>query len=170
MLEFDMENNQFAVIKVIGVGGGGSNAVNRMIDAGLKGVEFVAINTDRQALLLSNASQKIQIGEKLTKGLGAGANPEIGQKAAEESREIIENVIQGSDMVFITAGMGGGTGTGAAPIIADIAKQLGILTVGVVTKPFTFEGRKRALHAEEGIKDLKEKVDTLVIIPNDRLL
>ncbi len=170
MLEFDMENNQFAVIKVIGVGGGGSNAVNRMIDAGLKGVEFVAINTDRQALLLSNASQKIQIGEKLTKGLGAGANPEIGQKAAEESREIIQNVIQGSDMVFITAGMGGGTGTGAAPIIADIAKQLGILTVGVVTKPFTFEGRKRALHAEEGIKDLKEKVDTLVIIPNDRLL
>jgi len=170
MLEFDMENNQFAVIKVIGVGGGGSNAVNRMIDAGLKGVEFVAINTDRQALLLSNASQKVQIGEKLTKGLGAGANPEIGQKAAEESREIIENVIQGSDMVFITAGMGGGTGTGAAPIIADIAKQLGILTVGVVTKPFTFEGRKRALHAEEGIKDLKEKVDTLVIIPNDRLL
>lgn len=170
MLEFDMENNQFAVIKVIGVGGGGSNAVNRMIDAGLKGVEFVAINTDRQALLLSNASQKIQIGEKLTKGLGAGANPEIGQKAAEESREIIENIIQGSDMVFITAGMGGGTGTGAAPIIADIAKQLGILTVGVVTKPFTFEGRKRALHAEEGIKDLKEKVDTLVIIPNDRLL
>ncbi|MGI6697349.1 MAG: cell division protein FtsZ [Clostridia bacterium] len=170
MLEFDMENNQFAVIKVIGVGGGGSNAVNRMIDAGLKGVEFVAINTDRQALLLSNASQKIQIGEKLTKGLGAGANPEIGQKAAEESREIIQNLIQGSDMVFITAGMGGGTGTGAAPIIADIAKQLGILTVGVVTKPFTFEGRKRALHAEEGIKDLKEKVDTLVIIPNDRLL
>ncbi len=131
MLEFDMENNQFAVIKVIGVGGGGSNAVNRMIDAGLKGVEFVAINTDRQALLLSNASQKIQIGEKLTKGLGAGANPEIGQKAAEESREIIQNLIQGSDMVFITAGMGGGTGTGAAPIITDIAKQLGILTVGL---------------------------------------
>jgi cell division protein FtsZ len=170
MLEFDMDNNQFAVIKVIGVGGGGSNAVNRMIEAGLKGVEFVAINTDRQALLLSNASQKIQIGEKLTKGLGAGANPEIGQKAAEESREIIHNVIQGSDMVFITAGMGGGTGTGAAPVIADIAKQLGILTVGVVTKPFTFEGRKRALHAEEGTKELKGKVDTLVIIPNDRLL
>ncbi|MGI6703070.1 MAG: cell division protein FtsZ [Clostridia bacterium] len=170
MLEFDMESNQFAVIKVIGVGGGGSNAVNRMIEAGLKGVEFVAINTDRQALLLSNASQKIQIGEKLTKGLGAGANPEIGLKAAEESREIIHNVIQGSDMVFITAGMGGGTGTGAAPVIADIAKQLGILTVGVVTKPFTFEGRKRALHAEEGTKELKDKVDTLVIIPNDRLL
>lgn len=165
-----MESNQFAVIKVIGVGGGGSNAVNRMIEAGLKGVEFVAINTDRQALLLSNASQKVQIGEKLTKGLGAGANPEIGLKAAEESREIIHNIIQGSDMVFITAGMGGGTGTGAAPIIADIAKQLGILTVGVVTKPFTFEGRKRALHAEEGTKDLKDKVDTLVIIPNDRLL
>jgi cell division protein FtsZ len=170
MLEFDMDDNQFAVIKVIGVGGGGSNAVNRMIEAGLKGVEFVAINTDRQALLLSNASQKIQIGEKLTKGLGAGANPEIGQKAAEESREIIHNIIQGSDMVFITAGMGGGTGTGAAPVIADIAKQLGILTVGVVTKPFTFEGRKRALHAEEGTKELKGKVDTLVIIPNDRLL
>lgn len=170
MLEFDLESNQFAVIKVIGVGGGGSNAVNRMIDAGLKGVEFIAVNTDRQALLLSNASHKVQIGEKLTKGLGAGANPEIGQKAAEESREIIHNLIEGSDMVFITAGMGGGTGTGATPIIADIAKQLGILTVGVVTKPFTFEGRKRALHAEEGIKDLKDKVDTLVIIPNDRLL
>lgn len=170
MLEFDVESNQFAVIKVIGVGGGGSNAVNRMIDAGLKGVEFVAINTDRQALLLSNAAQKIQIGEKLTKGLGAGANPEIGQKAAEESKEIIHNVIKDSDMVFITAGMGGGTGTGAAPIVADIAKQLGILTVGVVTKPFTFEGRKRILHAEEGTKELKGKVDTLVIIPNDRLL
>ncbi len=170
MLEFDLENNQFAVIKVIGVGGGGSNAVNRMIDARLKGVDFIAVNTDRQALLLSNASHKVQIGEKLTKGLGAGANPEIGQKAAEESREIIHNLLQGSDMVFITAGMGGGTGTGATPIIADIARQLGILTVGIVTKPFTFEGRKRALHANEGIKELKEKVDTLVIIPNDRLL
>ncbi len=170
MLEFDLENNQFAVIKVIGVGGGGSNAVNRMIDARLKGVDFIAVNTDRQALLLSNASHKVQIGEKLTKGLGAGANPEIGQKAAEESREIIHNLIQGSDMVFITAGMGGGTGTGATPIIADIARELGILTVGIVTKPFTFEGRKRALHANEGIKELKEKVDTLVIIPNDRLL
>lgn len=170
MLEFDIENQQFAVIKVVGVGGGGSNAVNRMIEAGLKGVEFIAINTDKQALMMSNASQKIQIGEKLTKGLGAGANPEIGKKAAEESREIIHNSINGADMVFITSGMGGGTGTGAAPIVAEIAKELGILTVGVVTKPFTFEGRKRILHAEEGIKELKEKVDTLVIIPNDRLL
>lgn len=170
MLEFDVDSEQFAVIKVVGVGGGGSNAVNRMIDAGLKGVEFIAINTDKQALMLSNAAQKIQIGEKLTKGLGAGANPEIGQKAAEESREIILNSIKGSDMVFITAGMGGGTGTGAAPIVAEAAKELGILTVGVVTKPFTFEGRKRILQAEEGIKELKGKVDTLVIIPNDRLL
>jgi len=170
VLEFDVESNQFAIIKVIGVGGGGSNAVNRMIDAGLKGVEFIAINTDRQALLLSNAAQKIQIGEKITKGLGAGANPEIGQKAAEESREIIHNLVKDSDMVFITAGMGGGTGTGAAPIVAEVAKELGILTVGVVTKPFSFEGRKRGLHAEEGIKELKGKVDTLVIIPNDRLL
>lgn len=170
MLEFDVDSQQFALIKVVGVGGGGSNAVNRMIEAGLKGVEFIAVNTDKQALLLSNAAQKIQIGEKLTKGLGAGANPEIGQKAAEESREIIHNSIKGADMVFITAGMGGGTGTGAAPIVAEIAKELGILTVGVVTKPFTFEGRKRIMQAEEGIKELKGKVDTLVIIPNDRLL
>ncbi len=170
MLEFDVESEQFAVIKVVGVGGGGSNAVNRMIQAGLKGVEFVAINTDKQALLLSDAAHKIQIGEKLTKGLGAGANPEIGKSAAEESRETIYNAIKGADMLFITAGMGGGTGTGAAPIVAEIAKELEILTVGVVTKPFTFEGRKRVLHAEEGIKELKGKVDTLVIIPNDRLL
>jgi cell division protein FtsZ len=170
VLEFDVDSQQFALIKVVGVGGGGSNAVNRMIEAGLKGVEFIAVNTDKQALLLSNAAQKIQIGEKLTKGLGAGANPEIGQKAAEESREIIHNSIKGADMVFITAGMGGGTGTGAAPIVAEIAKELGILTVGVVTKPFTFEGRKRIMQAEEGIKELKGKVDTLVIIPNDRLL
>lgn len=170
MLEFDVDSQQFAVIKVIGVGGGGSNAVNRMIEAGLKGIEFIAVNTDKQALLLSNASQKIQIGEKLTKGLGAGANPEIGQKAAEESKEVIHNSIKGADMVFITSGMGGGTGTGAAPIVAETAKELGILTVGVVTKPFSFEGRKRILQAEEGIKELKSKVDTLVIIPNDRLL
>jgi len=170
MLEFDVESEQFAVIKVVGVGGGGSNAVNRMIQAGLKGVEFIAVNTDKQALSLSDATQKIQIGEKLTKGLGAGANPDIGMKAAEESRETIYNAIKGADMVFITAGMGGGTGTGAAPIVAEVAKELEILTVGVVTKPFTFEGRKRILHAEEGIKDMKDKVDTLVIIPNDRLL
>ncbi|MBA1333694.1 MAG: Cell division protein FtsZ [Firmicutes bacterium] len=170
MLEFDIDSQQFAVIKVIGVGGGGSNAVNRMIEAGLKGIEFIAVNTDKQALLLSNAAQKIQIGEKLTKGLGAGANPEIGQKAAEESKELIHNSIKGADMVFITSGMGGGTGTGAAPIVAETAKELGILTVGVVTKPFSFEGRKRILQADEGIKELKSKVDTLVIIPNDRLL
>ncbi|MDV3427807.1 MAG: cell division protein FtsZ, partial [Bacillota bacterium] len=161
---------QFAKIKVVGCGGGGNNAVNRMILSGLKNVEFIAINTDKQALMLSNASLKIQIGDKLTKGLGAGANPEIGQKAAEESKEEISQSIKGADMVFITAGMGGGTGTGAAPIVAEIAKSLGILTVGVVTKPFPFEGRKRMLHAEMGIKNLKEKVDTLVTIPNERLL
>jgi len=157
-------------IKVIGCGGGGSNAVNRMIVEGLKNVEFIAINTDKQALLLSNANQKIQIGEKLTKGLGAGANPEIGRKAAEESREEITASIKGANMVFITAGMGGGTGTGAAPIAAEIAKSMDILTVGVVTKPFPFEGKRRMRHAEIGIANLKEKVDTLVIIPNERLL
>ena len=161
---------EFAQIKVIGCGGGGNNAVNRMIKEGLKNVEFIAINTDKQALMLSQASQKIQIGDKLTKGLGAGANPEIGQKAAEENKDEISQAIKGADMVFITAGMGGGTGTGAAPIIAEIAKSMGILTVGVVTKPFPFEGRKRMLHAEMGIKDLKDKVDTLVTIPNERLL
>lgn len=171
MLEFeDMELNQFAAIKVIGVGGGGNNAVNRMISAGLQGVEFISVNTDAQALSLSQAPQKLQIGAKLTKGLGAGANPEIGQKAAEESRDEIVKALQGADMVFVTAGMGGGTGTGAAPIVAEIAKELGALTVGVVTRPFTFEGKKRAMQAEKGINELRNKVDTLIVIPNDRLL
>lgn len=170
MLDFDVDIEQFASIKVVGVGGGGNNAVNRMISSGLKGVEFIAINTDRQALYMSQAPLKIQIGEKLTKGLGAGANPEVGQKAAEESKEAIMEAIKGADMVFVTAGMGGGTGTGAAPVVAQVAKELGILTVGVVTKPFSFEGRKRALHAEKGIEELRSKVDTLVTIPNERLL
>jgi len=170
VLDFDVEVEQFAKIKVIGCGGSGNNAVNRMITEGLKNVEFIAVNTDKQALMLSKATQKIQIGEKLTKGLGAGANPEIGRKAAEESKEEIANAIKGADMVFITAGLGGGTGTGAAPIIAELAKSLGILTVGVVTKPFPFEGRKRMQQAEIGMKNLKERVDTLVTIPNERLL
>ncbi|HHV72712.1 MAG TPA: cell division protein FtsZ [Clostridia bacterium] len=170
MFEFDIERDNFANIKVIGVGGGGSNAVNRMIEAGLKGVEFICVNTDLQALSLSNASKKIQIGEKLTKGLGAGADPEIGEKAAEESRSKITEALQGADMIFVTAGMGGGTGTGAAPIVAEIAKELGALTVGVVTKPFSFEGRKRMARAEKGTANLKSKVDTLITIPNDRLL
>lgn len=170
MLEFDIETDRFANIKVIGVGGGGNNAVNRMIATGLKGVEFISVNTDAQALLLSQANRKIQIGEKLTKGLGAGANPEIGKKAAEESREVLQEALKGADMVFVTAGMGGGTGTGASPTVAEVAKELGALTVGVVTKPFSFEGRRRMLQAEKGIAELKEKVDTLIIIPNDRLL
>jgi len=170
MLELDLDAEQFAQIKVIGVGGGGNNAVNRMISAGLRGVEFVAINTDGQALFLSNASYKIQIGDKLTKGLGAGANPEVGQKAAEESRSELQEALKGADMVFITAGMGGGTGTGATPIVAEVAKELGALTVGVVTKPFSFEGRKRMGQAEKGIANLRSKVDTLITIPNDRLL
>ncbi|MEW9667526.1 cell division protein FtsZ [Ammoniphilus sp. 3BR4] len=170
MLEFDLENDSLAQIKVIGVGGGGSNAINRMIEMGVQGVEFIAVNTDAQALQLSRAEQKLKIGEKLTRGLGAGANPEVGKKAAEESRELIENALRGSDLVFVTAGMGGGTGTGAAPVIADIARQLGALTVGVVTKPFSFEGRKRSLQANNGVNALKEKVDTLIVIPNDRLL
>lgn len=170
MIEFDLEMEQFAQIKVIGVGGGGSNAVNRMIAAGLRGVEFISVNTDAQALYLANSECKLQIGEKLTKGLGAGANPEIGAQAAEESREDIKQALKGADMVFVTAGMGGGTGTGAAPIIAEVARELGALTVGVVTKPFTFEGRRRAATAEKGISLLKEKVDTLITIPNDRLL
>lgn len=170
MLEFDLDIEQVAQIKVVGAGGGGSNAVNRMIEAGIKGVEFIAINTDAQALNRSLAETKAQIGEKLTRGLGAGANPEVGKKAAEESRELIENKLKGADMVFITAGMGGGTGTGAAPIVAKIAKDLGALTVGVVTRPFSFEGKKRALQAEKGIAELKENVDTLIVIPNDRLL
>ncbi|KYH35948.1 cell division protein FtsZ [Clostridium tepidiprofundi DSM 19306] len=170
MLDFDIGNQEFAQIKVIGCGGGGNNAVNRMIKEGLKNVEFIGINTDKQALAISQASQKIQIGDKLTKGLGAGANPEIGKKAAEESRDEITEAIKGADMVFITAGMGGGTGTGAAPVVAEIAKSMNILTVGVVTKPFPFEGRKRMMQAEMGIKELKGKVDTLVTIPNERLL
>lgn len=170
MLEFDIDMEQFAQIKVIGVGGGGNNAVNRMIEANLKGVQFIAINTDKQALFTSKAEYKIQIGEKLTRGLGAGANPDMGSKAAEESRDDIFQALQGADMVFITAGMGGGTGTGAAPIVAEIAKEMGILTVGVVTKPFTFEGKRRRAHAEKGIEELKKRVDTLVTIPNDRLL
>jgi cell division protein FtsZ len=170
MLEFDMDMETFARIKVIGCGGGGSNAVNRMIAGGLRGVEFITLNTDAQALQTSQADIKLQIGEKLTRGLGAGANPEIGKKAAEESREMIENALRGADMVFVTAGMGGGTGTGAAPVVAEIAKELGALTVGVVTRPFSFEGRKRSSQGELGIAALKEKVDTLIVVPNDRLL
>jgi cell division protein FtsZ len=170
LLEFDIDMEQFAQIKVVGVGGGGNNGVNRMIAAGLRGVEFIAINTDKQALFLSKANTKIQIGEKLTKGLGAGANPEIGEKAANESRDEISQSIKGADMVFVTTGMGGGTGTGAAPIVAQVAKEMGILTVGVVTKPFMFEGRKRMQNAERGIENLRASVDTLITIPNDRLL
>lgn len=170
MLEFDVAVEEFAQLKVIGVGGGGNNAVNRMIKSNLKGVQFIAINTDKQALYSSAAEYKLQIGEKLTRGLGAGANPEVGKKAAEESRDDIFQALQGADMVFITAGMGGGTGTGAAPIVAEIAKEMGILTVGVVTKPFSFEGKRRMKHAEEGIEELKRRVDTLITIPNDRLL
>ena len=159
-----------ATIKVIGVGGAGNNAVNRMIEAGIRNVEFIAVNTDRQTLNESKASTKIQIGEKLTRGLGAGANPDIGGQAAEESRAQIAEVLKGADMVFVTAGMGGGTGTGAAPIVAATAKEMGILTIGVVTKPFTFEGKKRLAQAERGVASLKGKVDTLVVIPNDKLL
>jgi cell division protein FtsZ len=170
MLQFEVIDEKNAQIKVIGIGGGGSNAVNRMIDAGLKGITFIAINTDKQALALSKAETKIQIGEKLTKGLGAGANPEVGQKAAEENIDDLGKFLAGTDMVFITAGMGGGTGTGAAPIIAKAAKDAGILTVGVVTKPFTFEGKKRREHAELVIKFLKKYVDTLVVVPNDKIL
>ncbi|WP_110932178.1 cell division protein FtsZ [Paenibacillus bouchesdurhonensis] len=170
MLEFDFEMESLAQIKVIGVGGGGSNAVNRMIENGVQGVEFITVNTDAQALHLAKSEHKLQIGDKLTRGLGAGANPDVGKKAAEESRELIANTLKGADMVFVTAGMGGGTGTGAAPVIAEIAKECGALTVGVVTRPFTFEGRKRSSHAELGIEALKEKVDTLIVIPNDRLL
>jgi cell division protein FtsZ len=170
MLEFDFEMEPLAKIKVIGVGGGGSNAVNRMIENGVKGVEFITVNTDAQALQLTKSELKLQIGDKLTRGLGAGANPEVGKKAAEESREAISNTLRGADMVFVTAGMGGGTGTGAAPVIAEIAKEGGALTVGVVTRPFTFEGRKRSAQADLGIEALKEKVDTLIVIPNDRLL
>ncbi|OEH91175.1 cell division protein FtsZ [Bacillus solimangrovi] len=170
MLQFDTELDQLATIKVIGVGGGGNNAVNRMIEHGVQGVEFIAVNTDAQALNLSKAETKMQIGGKLTRGLGAGANPEVGKKAAEESKEQIEEALKGADMVFVTAGMGGGTGTGAAPVIAQISKELGALTVGVVTRPFTFEGRKRATQAGGGINAMKDNVDTLIVIPNDRLL
>lgn len=170
VIELDNDLNQFAKIKVIGVGGGGNNAVNRMISSGLQGVEFIAVNTDAQALLHAMAPQRIQIGEKLTKGLGAGANPEIGEKAAQESREEIMQALKGADMVFVTAGMGGGTGTGAAPVVAECARELGALTVGVVTKPFSFEGRRRLKQAEMGTANLKEKVDTIITIPNDRLL
>ena len=171
MLNFDVEiDNGLAKIKVIGAGGGGNNAVYRMVEAGLQGVEFIAVNTDKQALQTSKAEYKIQIGEKLTRGLGAGANPEVGKKAAEESKDEIIKVLEGADMVFVTAGMGGGTGTGAAPVIAQLAKEMGILTVGVVTKPFVFEGKVRMKNAESGISELKSKVDTLITIPNDRLL
>ncbi len=175
MLEYEeMDNNRMgdgtATIKVIGVGGAGNNAVNRMIEADIKGVEFIAVNTDRQALQKSKAPTKIQIGEKITRGLGAGANPDIGAQAAEESRSEIGEALRGADMVFVTAGMGGGTGTGAAAIVAGTAKEMGILTIAVVTKPFTFEGKKRLAQAERGVESLKGKVDSLVVIPNDKLL
>ena len=170
MLQYDFDTTNFASIKVVGVGGAGTNAVNRMLERGLKGVEFIAVNTDKQALELSKAAVKVQIGEKLTKGLGAGANPDIGKRAAEESREELLNVIQGADLVFVTCGMGGGTGTGAAPIIAEIARNQGILTIGVVSKPFAFEGRQRMKNAEKGIAELKTNVDTLVVVPNEKLL
>jgi cell division protein FtsZ len=170
MLEFETNVDSLAVIKVIGVGGGGNNAVNRMIEHGVEGVEFIAVNTDAQALNLSSAEVKLQIGTKLTRGLGAGANPEVGKKAADESKEQIEEALRGADMVFVTAGMGGGTGTGAAPVIAQVARELGALTVGVVTRPFTFEGRKRQTQAIGGITAMKESVDTLIVIPNDKLL
>ena len=162
--------NYVAVIKVVGVGGGGSNAVNRMIDFGLGGVEFIAVNTDAQALLLSDADVKLDIGRQLTRGLGAGSDPEIGTRAAEEHRDEIAEALQGADMVFITAGEGGGTGTGGAPVVAEVSKEVGALTIGVVTRPFAFEGKRRQIQAEQGIERLKERVDTLIVIPNDRLL
>ena len=170
MLDYEFETTNFATIKVIGVGGAGTNAVNRMVDSGLRGVEFIAVNTDKQALALSKASNKVQIGEKLTKGLGAGANPEVGKRAAEESRDELSALVQGADLVFVTCGMGGGTGTGAAPVIAEVAREQGILTIGVVSKPFLFEGRQRMKNAEKGIAELKTNVDTLVVVPNDRVL
>jgi cell division protein FtsZ len=166
----DSKANYIALIKVVGVGGGGGNAVNRMIQAGLRGVEFVAINTDAQALLMSDADVRIDIGRQLTRGLGAGSDPEVGRQAAEEHRDEIEEALKGADMVFITAGEGGGTGTGGAPVVAEIARSLGALTIGVVTRPFSFEGRRRAQQAEAGISRLREFVDTLIVIPNDRLL
>ncbi|MDR0929329.1 MAG: cell division protein FtsZ [Oscillospiraceae bacterium] len=170
MLEFEVEQSSYATIKVVGCGGAGGNAVNRMVEAGLQGVEFIAVNTDKQALAMSSAPNRLQIGDKLTKGLGAGAIPDIGRRAAEESREEIAQMLKGSDLVFVTAGMGGGTGTGAAPIVAEVARDLGCLTIGVVTKPFQFEGKQRMKNAEGGIQDLMQRVDTLVVIPNDRLL
>ncbi len=169
-MDYPQDTESFAAIKVVGIGGGGSNAVNRMIDEGLSGVEFVAVNTDAQALMLSKAETRIRIGDKLTRGLGAGGRPEVGAKAAEESREDLAQALRGTDMVFITCGMGGGTGTGAAPTVAEIARKSEALTIGVVTKPFKFEGRPRQEVAEEGMEKLKEHVDTLIIIPNDKLL
>ncbi len=166
----DQTGSYLAVIKVVGIGGGGSNAVNRMVDAGLKGVEFVAVNTDAQALLMCDADAKLHIGAQATRGLGAGANPELGREAARESRDEIKEVLKGADMVFVTAGEGGGTGTGGAPVVAEIARELGALTVGVVTRPFAFEGRRRAEQAQMGISELQDQVDTVIVIPNDRLL
>ncbi|TQJ32362.1 cell division protein FtsZ [Microbacterium sp. SLBN-146] len=162
--------NYLAVIKVVGVGGGGVNAVNRMIELGLRGVEFIAVNTDAQALLMSDADVKLDVGRELTRGLGAGADPEVGRRAAEDHAEEIEEALRGADMVFVTAGEGGGTGTGGAPVVAKIAKSIGALTIGVVTKPFSFEGRRRQQQAESGVSKLKEEVDTLIVVPNDRLL
>ena len=168
-INIELDNNDVA-IKVMGIGGGGNNAVNRMISEGVKGIDFISINTDKQALFSSMANKQIQIGEKITRGLGAGAKPQVGKDAARESRTQIINELEGTDIVFVTAGMGGGTGTGAAPIVASIAKEMGILTIGVVTKPFGFEGRIRMKNAEEGIKNLQESVDTLITVPNDKLL
>jgi len=168
-IDMDLGSDTVVSIKVIGIGGGGNNVVNRMINSGMRGVEFIAVNTDKQALKISNATQKIQIGEKLTKGQGAGSNPDIGKKSAEESRALIAKSLENTNMLFITAGMGGGTGTGGAPVIAEIAKELGLLTVGVVTRPFAFEGRRRMEQANKGIEELRTKVDSLVVIPNERL-
>src|SRR5437660_12705008 len=162
--------NYLAVIKVVGIGGGGTNAVNRMVDAGLAGVEFIGVNTDAQALLMAEADLKIQVGAQVTRGLGAGANPEIGLQAAQESRDELKEALKGADMIFITAGEGGGTGTGAAPVVAELGRELGALTVGVVTKPFNFEGRKRAQQAEQGSENLRDRLETLIVIENDRLL
>src|SRR5437879_8255064 len=170
MASAERDLRRYAAIKVVGVGGGGSNAVNRMISAGLRGVEFIAVNTDAQALALSNADKKIHIGGKLTRGLGAGGDPEIGRQAAEESREDLTEALEGADMIFVTSGMGGGTGTGGAPIVAHVARELGALTIGVVTKPFSFEGRRRQNAASEGIRNLRQRVNTVITIPNDRLL
>jgi cell division protein FtsZ len=169
-LDFMPQSASFAKIKVVGVGGGGSNAVNRMIEEGIGGVDFIAVNTDAQALMLADAPQRVQIGEKLTRGLGSGGDPEIGRQAAEESREVLADVLDGSDMVFVTAGIGGGTGTGATPVIAQVAKSVGALTIGVVTRPFSFEGTRRQKVSKQGIELLKGEVDTLIVIPNDRLL